>query len=109
MDSRVQFEEWYYDQFGQFEECDRAEVFDIEENDYYRLGARLGWSAWQESRAAIEVELPEKLSKLNTTDNGLALPEAASYDEAIDDCAEALAISGLRYKFGTTPEGEVNG
>ena len=101
MDSRAQFERWMVEAY------DTRLLRDGEK--YMGYAAQQRWEAWQESRAAIEVELPEKISKLNTTDNGLALPEAASYDEGIDDCAEALAISGLRYKFGTTPEGEGNG
>lgn len=90
MDSRAQFEDWYYDQFGQFEECDRSEVFDIEENDYYRLGTRLGWSAWQASRAAIEVELP---AYRDATTHGFS-----AFNDALDICETELRKHGIRIK-----------
>lgn len=90
MDNRAQFEAWFRSKHeGQMITKGKG---------YSDPITQLMWQAWQESRAAIEVELPEKISKLNTTDNGLALPEAASYDEAIDDCAEAIRAIGISIK-----------
>lgn len=87
MGSRAQFEEYFEYAYG-------WEVSDYPNQTYVQEV----WEMWQASRASIEVELPEKISKLNTTDNGFALPEAANYDEAIDDCAEAIRACGISIK-----------
>lgn len=52
---------------------------------------------WEASRAAIEIELPQKCGHLNMV-NGHVLPEAAAYDEAIDDCADVLKEAGITVK-----------
>ncbi|AXU97767.1 hypothetical protein CI789_02645 [Erwinia persicina] len=82
MDSRAQFEAWMK-KTGQ--------------NPPYATKRGL-WEVWKASRAAIEVALPGKVSKLNTTDNGFVLSEAENYDEAIDDCAEAIRVCGISIK-----------
>lgn len=58
MSSRKEFEEWYWNEFGQFEDDGWMQCFAIEEGDYYRLGARMSWAAWQASRQALEIALP---------------------------------------------------
>lgn len=55
------------------------------------------WAAWQASRKALVVELPGKISQQNMF-NGRALPEAESYDEAIEDCADAIRDAGITVK-----------
>ncbi|MGY6030688.1 DUF551 domain-containing protein [Phytobacter sp. AG2a] len=55
-ESRKQFEEAYWDEFGQFEDEERREVFSIcecEGGSYYRLGTRTAWWAWQASRQDV--------------------------------------------------------
>lgn len=101
MDSRAQFEAWMVGAYD-------TRLLREGEN-YMGYAVQQRWEAWQASRAAIEIALPEKISPHNTNESGYVIGQAAMYDEGIDDCAEALAISGLRYKFGTTPEGEGNG
>ncbi|MEX7554657.1 hypothetical protein F9Z43_08875 [Pseudomonas monteilii] len=54
------------------------------------------YPTWEASRAAVVVELPSKISVHNTSDNGLVRPEAEHYDEAIDDCREAIEAQGLK-------------
>lgn len=56
--SREQFEEWYWNEFGQFEDGGWLECFAVEEDEYYRLGSRMSWAAWKASRQAIEIALP---------------------------------------------------
>lgn len=56
------------------------------------------WIAWQASRAALVVELPPTISHCNTLGSGFVMPEAASYDEAIEDCREALTKAGVTVK-----------
>lgn len=55
---REQFEEWYWNDFGQFEDGGWLECFSIEEGDYYRLGTRMAWASWQASRQSLEIALP---------------------------------------------------
>lgn len=87
MDSRSQFEKWM---IGMYD----TRLLRQGEN-YMGSTVQKLWEAWQESRAAIEVSLPGKVSKLNATDSGFVLPEAENYDEAIDDCAEAIRVCGI--------------
>lgn len=55
------------------------------------------WQAWKASRAALKVELPEKVGPHNMVGRHV-LPEAAGYDDAIDDCREALQQAGIELK-----------
>lgn len=57
------------------------------------------WETWQASRAALKVELPEKIGPHNMIGRHV-LPEAAGYDDAIDDCREALQQAGIEVKHG---------
>ena len=57
----------------------------------------LGFRIWQSSRAAIEIQLPQKCGHLNMI-NGHVIPEAASYDEAIEDCADSIRAAGITVK-----------
>lgn len=89
MDSRAQFEAWFnsemYLSLEEVEKSNPAVVSFI-------------FEAWQASRASIEVELPEKISKHNTNESGYIAGQAAMYDEGIDDCAEAISARGISIK-----------
>lgn len=56
--------------------------------------------AWEASRQALVVRLPAKISHLphSQVGNGFVLPDAEQYDEAIDDCREAIEAAGVRVK-----------
>ncbi|HDS1723406.1 hypothetical protein NPS53_07395 [Pseudomonas putida] len=54
------------------------------------------WVCWQASRDVVVVELPPKISAHNTTEGGFIRPEAEHYDEAIEDCREAIEAQGLK-------------
>ncbi|WP_060514897.1 hypothetical protein [Pseudomonas sp. NBRC 111132] len=70
----------------------RAEI-----GDGYRLSnINHAWRGWQASREAVVVDLPPKISAHNTTESGFVRPEAEHYDEAIDDCREAIEAQGLK-------------
>lgn len=56
----------------------------------------IAWWGWQASREAVVVELPPKISSHNTTEGGFVRPEAEHYDEAVDDCREAIEAQGLK-------------
>ncbi len=55
------------------------------------------WQAWKASRAALRVELPEKIGPHNMVGRHV-LPEAEGYDDAIDDCREAIQQAGIEVK-----------
>ena len=69
-------------------------------NNYIDPMAQADWESfqkgWQASREAVVVELPPKISAHNTAEGGFVRPEAEHYDEAIDDCREAIEAQGLR-------------
>lgn len=84
IDSNAQYVEW------------------LEQNIVARslINDQLLWQAWQASRQALVVELPAKISHLphSQVADGFVLPEAEQYDEAIDDCREAIEAAGVRVK-----------
>ncbi|CAM3701344.1 MULTISPECIES: hypothetical protein [Yersinia] len=66
---------------------------------YVSLNVQAHWETWQAARASIVIDLPPKISELNRMlDSGAILLEAVSYDEAIDDCANALRAAGIQIK-----------
>lgn len=54
-DMRKQFESWLEDVHGLYGE---DVEWQPERNCYAKFGIHLAWSAWQASRAAIEIEIP---------------------------------------------------
>ena len=76
--SREQFEEW----FPQM-------VYGMPEN-MVKVFDEMLFMAWQASRAAIEIELPDKVMVEDDFDNG--------HNCAIDYCADAIHAAGLTVK-----------
>ncbi|MFV7463024.1 hypothetical protein [Pseudomonas shirazica] len=72
------------------------EVRRREQGMYDNYWVEMVWWAWQASREAVVVELPPKISAHNTSEGGFVRPEAEHYDEAIDDCREAIEAQGLK-------------
>ena len=88
--SREQFEEWIYKNMMRGVPFD-IEVFDVDGSIFYKSTETQGqWNAWQASRAAIEIELPDKVMVEDEFDNG--------HNCAIDYCADAIRDSGLTVK-----------
>ncbi len=88
-DMREEFEAWHHAEFG---------YCVPEEEDPLAIGECVKrWRIWQASRAALRVELPEKIGPHNMVGRHV-LPEAAGYDDAIDDCREALQQAGIEVK-----------
>ena len=79
MTSREQFNEWFYEYTGR----------DPKDNAYVNM-VEMYWMAWQASRAAIEVELPEPCSP---GDFCIDIP-AQAHHEVI----EAIENAGLKVK-----------
>lgn len=99
MGSRAKFEAW----------CVNVGTYSLSYTDstrtrYVNGKTNVAWQAWQASRAAIEVEFPEKISDHNRNENGYVLPHASSYDEAIDDCAQGVMAAGIGIKLRNSYE-----
>ncbi|HEJ2170543.1 TPA: hypothetical protein SMQ93_006179 [Pseudomonas aeruginosa] len=90
-DMREEFEAWLLREHGLESEWQE------ERNCFKDYPAHLAFKAWQASRAALRVELPEKIGPHNMVGRHV-LPEAAGYDDAIDDCREALQQAGIEVK-----------
>ncbi|HFL6317886.1 TPA: hypothetical protein ACKP5U_003295 [Pseudomonas aeruginosa] len=88
---REEFEAWLLREHGLESEWQE------ERNCFKDYPAHLAFKAWQASRAALRVELPEKIGPHNMVGRHV-LPEAAGYDDAIDDCREALQQAGIEVK-----------
>ena len=83
--------------YGGFERLLRETLVDDRLGDTYGHNVfACAWWAWQASREAVVVELPAKISAHNTTEGGFVRPEAEHYDEAVDDCREAIEAQGLK-------------
>ncbi|EOQ79939.1 hypothetical protein [Pseudomonas aeruginosa] len=86
---REEFEAWHHAEFG---------YCVPEEEDPLAIGeCAKRWRIWRASRAALKVELPEKIGPHNMVGRHV-LPEAAGYDDAIDDCREAIQQAGIEVK-----------
>lgn len=95
MDSRAQFEAWLRDTNPALYEL--AYCWDEEEDEVVYsakatvLDLRTGWdAAWQESRAAIEVELP---AYRDATTHGFS-----AFNDALDICETELRNHGISIK-----------
>lgn len=90
---------------GEFEIWAKSRSLDLAYRNYPGIGqfyecprTLLALEAWQASREAVVVDLPPKISAHNTSESGWVRPEAEHYDEAIDDCREAIEFQGLKVK-----------
>jgi hypothetical protein len=65
--------------------------------DYLHAHANGAWWAWQASRAALCVELPEEIVP-NQCDHNEYWKKAGYYNEAIRDAREAIHAAGVKTK-----------
>lgn len=87
MTSREQFELWIESEHGYYGEDLK---FEHDRNCYSLYGIHLAWLAWQASRAAIEIELPEPCSP---GDFCVDIPAQAHHE-----VVEAIEQAGLKVK-----------
>lgn len=57
---------------------------------YVDSATRFAFDFWTASRAEIEIELPRHCNGVSS--------EAAAYDDALDECIEAITYHGIRIK-----------
>ncbi len=55
------------------------------------------WKAWQASRAALRVELPERRDPLNSTGDD-ENPRSAGFNDCLERVTEALQQAGIEVK-----------
>ncbi|EPV5046715.1 hypothetical protein ACV6RK_000401 [Cronobacter malonaticus] len=55
-------------------------------------------AAWQASRAALEIELPNGVTTREALDAGYMGDYAAGMDDGIEGCANAIRAAGLKVK-----------
>ncbi|EJC1153967.1 hypothetical protein MYA08_001871 [Cronobacter sakazakii] len=60
------------------------------DGEYMAWDMQVAWWAWQASRAAVEIELDDKVMVEDEFDKG--------HNCAIDYCAEAIRAAGLKVK-----------
>ncbi|WP_312330386.1 hypothetical protein [Atlantibacter hermannii] len=85
---RIAFQDWWEEWFGEapltpWDELWCGEGYSAEDIDHM-------WEAFRDSRAAIEIELPDKVMVEDEFDNG--------HNCAIDYCADAIRAAGLTVK-----------
>lgn len=87
-ESRKQFQKWWEEWFGEAPLTPWDELW--YGDGYYAEDIDHMWDAWQASRAAIEIELPDEY----TYDEEVR--EHAS--QVISDCAESIRAAGIKVK-----------
>lgn len=89
MTSRERFEKWVGDSVNS--DVHRGIMLSRHENgNYSHLATRHKWDAWQASRAAIEIELPEPCSP---GDFCVDIPAQAHHE-----VVEVIELAGLKVK-----------
>ncbi|EOZ4779677.1 hypothetical protein [Pseudomonas sp. BDPW] len=86
---REEFEAWHHAEFG---------YCVPEEEDPLAIGeCAKRWRIWQASRAALRVELPEKMEPTRNIYGNLII---GSYNAVLDAVKEALQQAGIEVKHG---------
>ena len=85
MDTKAAFEKWWQEESGQADICAGSNI-----GSTIKM---IAFDAWQSSRAAIEIELPDKLIEEDYYDGG--------YNRAIKYCSQAITSHGIRIKGKT--------
>ncbi|OWI90829.1 hypothetical protein [Pseudomonas aeruginosa] len=89
---REEFEAWHHAEFGY--------VIAVEDDPQQDGQCAKRWKAWQASRAALRVELPERRDPLNSTGDD-ENPRSAGFNDCLERVKEALQQAGIEVKHGT--------
>lgn len=92
MTSREQFEAWLRAQ-------PHVLNVGVESDGTYTLHEdRVAWEAWQASREAVEVELPEEMKAREALDKGFMCDYAAGVIYTVVQMRENLRTAGIKVK-----------
>ncbi|MFU3458073.1 hypothetical protein ACM7KX_30000 [Pseudomonas aeruginosa] len=83
---REEFEAWHHAEFGY--------VIAVEDDPQQDGQCAKRWKAWQASRAALRVELPERRDPLNSTGDD-ENPRSAGFNDCLERVTEALQQAGI--------------
>ncbi|HCK4486264.1 hypothetical protein PCP30_00130 [Pseudomonas aeruginosa] len=86
---REEFEAWHHAEFGY--------VIAVEDDPQQDGQCAKRWKAWQASRAALRVELPERRDPLNSTGDD-ENPRSAGFNDCLERVTEALQQAGIEVK-----------
>ncbi|WP_172792776.1 hypothetical protein [Pseudomonas aeruginosa] len=93
-DMREEFEAWVWDIYEETLWFDMNREFVLKRNGDEYFGNFLNdrWEAWKASRAALRVELPEKMEPTRNIYGNLII---GSYNAVLDAVKEALQQAGI--------------
>lgn len=94
---REEFEAWVWDIYEETLWFDMNREFVLKRNGDEYFGNFLNdrWEAWKASRAALRVELPEKMEPTRNIYGNLII---GSYNAVLDAVKEALQQAGIEVK-----------
>ncbi len=88
-DMREEFEAWHHAEFGY--------VIAVEDDPQQDGQCAKRWKAWQASRAALRVELPERRDPLNWTGDD-ENPRSSGFNACLERVKKALQQAGIEVK-----------
>ncbi|ALX77779.1 hypothetical protein EHI88_12185 [Cronobacter malonaticus] len=91
--SREQFEAWFR-RFGSEDECTNMLQLNSYGTNYLHPHADLAWIAWQASRAAVEIDVPDASGYWN----GSQGQEVLNHRQLIADICDSIRAAGLKVK-----------
>ncbi|MEQ6424509.1 hypothetical protein V1O62_31870 [Pseudomonas aeruginosa] len=93
---REEFEAWVWDIYEETLWFDMNREFVLKRNGDEYFGNFLNdrWEAWQASRAALRVELPERRDPLNSTGDD-ENPRSSGFNACLERVKEALQQAGI--------------
>ncbi len=86
-DMREEFEAWHHAEFGY--------VIAVEDDPQQDGQCAKRWKAWQASRAALRVELPERAVLPEYTEHRLLYCERTGFNDCLERVTEALQQAGI--------------
>ncbi|MFU2146397.1 hypothetical protein ACM55O_08785 [Hafnia paralvei] len=93
MTSREQFEAWVSGQYPWEPMEDILLKVGPEKERYYLKLIQSSWEAWQASREAVEVQLPDRRDYEETLSD-----HELGFNIALELCAEAIRAAGIKVK-----------
>ncbi|WP_319101031.1 hypothetical protein [Pseudomonas aeruginosa] len=93
-DMREEFEAWVTKAMSGYADLRKSNDPNL---DYDDVDVDFAYQAWQASRAALRVELPERRDPLNSTGDD-ENPRSAGFNDCLERVTEALQQAGIEVK-----------